>query len=258
VFTGRDSLDAWNSVPGRFTVSSEPPPPPPPPPPTPGPLAALWRFNEGSGGTTADGSGNGLHGMLENGTGWATGTFGTVVQFDGVDDRVRVPDSGVSSGLDLGTDFSLVGWVRFDVLPATGGSRNPRLLQKGSSGSGPYYLAVRTITAPPVVSIRLRYGGNGYTVEGTRPLPAGSWVHVVVTKQAGILRIYQNGSQDGSDLTVPPGAPDADGDPLYLGESPSNSDGALDGMLEDVRIYRRALGRSSIFNLWSASPLAGF
>jgi Concanavalin A-like lectin/glucanases superfamily/Domain of unknown function (DUF4185) len=256
VFTGRDTLDAWNSVPGRFTVSTNPPPPPPPPPPTPGALAALWRFNEGSGSSTADGSGNGLHGSLVNGTGWATGSFGTAAQFDGVDDHIRVSDPGSSSGLDLRTDFSLLGWVRFDALPATGGSRNPRLIQKGSSGGGPYYLGARTTTAPPVVSLRLRYGGQSYTVEGTRPLLTGSWVHVVVTKQAGVLRIYQNGSQDGSDRTVPPGTPDADSDALYLGESPGNSDGALDGMLEEVRIYNRALAKSSIFNLWASSPMA--
>jgi hypothetical protein len=257
VFTGRDSLDAWNSVPGRFVVSSDPPPPPPPPPPTPGALAAWWRFNEGAGTATADASGNASHGTLVNGTSWTTGSFGTAVRFDGVDDHVHVPDAGSASPLDLRTDFSLVGWVRFDALPATGGNRNPRILQKGPGSGGPYYLAARTSTSPSVLSLRLRIGGTIYTKESTQPLPTGTWVHVAVTKQAGSLRFYRNGSLEGPDQSVPALAPDDDGEALYMGESPSNTDGALLGNLDDVRIYTRALGRSSIFNLWSSSPLAG-
>ena len=257
VFSGRDSLDAWNSVPGRFVVSGDPPPPPPPPPPTGGPLAAWWRFNEGGGTSTADGSGNGAQGTLVNGTSWITGGFGTALRFDGVDDHVLVTDAGSSSPIDLGTDFSLVGWVRFDALPTTGGNRNPRLFQKGSASGGPYYLAARTSTSPSVLSLRLRIGGTIYTKDSTEPLPTGAWVHVVVTKQAGIVRFYRNGAREGPDQSLPSFAPDDSGEALYMGESPSNTDGALLGNLDDMRIYRRALSPSAVFNIWSASPLAG-
>jgi Concanavalin A-like lectin/glucanases superfamily/Domain of unknown function (DUF4185) len=257
VFSGRDSLDAWNSVPGRFVVSGEPPPPPPPPPPTGGPLAARWRFDEGTGTTTADASGNGATGTLVNGTSWIPSSFGTAVRFDGVDDHILVPDAGAAGPLDLGTDFSLSAWVRFDALPSTGGARNPRILQKGSASGGPYYLAARTSTGPPVVSLRLRFGGTVHTKEGTELLPTASWVHVVATKRAGILYLYQNGFQNGPEHTVPAVAPDDDGQALYMGESPSNTDGALQGSLEDVRIYTRTLSRSSIFNLWTSSGPPG-
>lgn len=49
-----------------------------------------WTFDEGSGMTAADSSGNGHDGTLMNGPLWTTGQLNQGLSFDGVDDRVDV------------------------------------------------------------------------------------------------------------------------------------------------------------------------
>src|SRR5436190_19861696 len=49
-----------------------------------------WRFDEGSGTTAADSSGNGHDGTLINGPLWTTGRIGQGLSFNGVDNRVDV------------------------------------------------------------------------------------------------------------------------------------------------------------------------
>ena len=48
-----------------------------------------WHFDEGSGKSAIDYSGNGLHGTLERDTKYQDGKFGKALYFDGNGDRVR-------------------------------------------------------------------------------------------------------------------------------------------------------------------------
>jgi hypothetical protein len=56
-------------------------------------LVAYWKFDEGTGTTTADSSGNGNTGILTNGPLWTAGRIGNALYFDGIDDNVTVADS---------------------------------------------------------------------------------------------------------------------------------------------------------------------
>ncbi len=58
------------------------------------PAIAAYAFNEGSGTTAADASGNGLTGTLTNGATWGTGRNAGAVLLDGVNDyrRAGQPD----------------------------------------------------------------------------------------------------------------------------------------------------------------------
>src|SRR3989339_678519 len=49
-------------------------------------LVAYWSFDEGSGSTLHDGTGNGHDGTLMNGPVWVDGKRGGALQFDGADD----------------------------------------------------------------------------------------------------------------------------------------------------------------------------
>ena len=71
-------------------------------------LVAYWKFDEGTGTTTADSSGNGNTGTLTNGPLWTAGRIGNALYFDGIDDNVTVPDS---NSLDLSNSFTLSAWV---------------------------------------------------------------------------------------------------------------------------------------------------
>ncbi len=209
---------------------------------------AHWKFDEGSGTSASDSSGNGNTGVLTNGVQWGAGKLSNAVSFDGVDDYVRVNDSGTNSALDLRGDFTISAWVQFTQLSPVGTSRYPRILQKSArtNDAGSYYLAANMANQ---VSLRIKFQGTVYTLEGSRALTAGQWYHLAAVKGGTVVRLYVDGIQDGPDFTVPAGAPDANNDPLYIGEAPLNSDGATNGKIDDVRLYSRALSGSEIISL---------
>src|SRR5262249_40455796 len=72
--------------------------------PPPSGLVAAYGFNEGSGTSVTDASGNGNNGTVSNTT-WSTaGKFGGALQFNGSSSLVTVPDSAslhLSSGMTL-------------------------------------------------------------------------------------------------------------------------------------------------------------
>src|SRR5262249_29986812 len=51
--------------------------------PTAGAPAGYWKFDEGSGSTTADASGHGATGTLNGGVSWTSGVLGTGLNFNG-------------------------------------------------------------------------------------------------------------------------------------------------------------------------------
>ncbi|HKA82324.1 MAG TPA: LamG domain-containing protein [Acidimicrobiales bacterium] len=75
-----------------------------------GPVAA-YSFDEGTGSSLGDGSGNGNVGTVSGAT-WSQGRYGTALRFNGADDVVRVPPS---TSLDVGPALTLSAWIR----PAT-------------------------------------------------------------------------------------------------------------------------------------------
>ena len=74
---------------------------------TTGPVAA-YGFSEGSGTTATDVSGNVNTGTVSGATWTAAGKYGSALIFDGVNDRVTVPDA---PSLDLTTALTLEAWV---------------------------------------------------------------------------------------------------------------------------------------------------
>ena len=78
------------------------------PPPPSATLVAAYAFDEGSGTTAADLSGNGNTGTLQ-GAAWATqGKHGKALSFNGSNPKVRVPDA---TSLDLTAAVTLEAWV---------------------------------------------------------------------------------------------------------------------------------------------------
>ncbi len=54
-------------------------------------LVGHWRFDEGTGDTVNDSSGNGNHGTLIDSVEWTTGQIGGALKFDGTPGYVLIP-----------------------------------------------------------------------------------------------------------------------------------------------------------------------
>ncbi|MBU0477270.1 hypothetical protein KKC91_01705, partial [bacterium] len=70
-------------------------------------LVIHYTFEEGSGRTLRDHSGNKLHGKI-NGAKWVKDDFGTALEFDGKDDFV---ECSYSEATDTPDSFSVEAWV---------------------------------------------------------------------------------------------------------------------------------------------------
>ena len=234
-------------------------------PPTGGLVLSL-PFDEGSGTTAADASGNGNTGTM-NGAAWnAQGHAGSSLTFDGVNDWVSVNDA---DSLDIAGSFTISIWANFTGLPAS--SRVTVLIEKGvvtseAGGSnenyGIFVIGGPLSTCTTGYCILAQYessAGTDYTATwGNSGISAGSWYHIagVHDAVADTLTLYVNGIQRAQN-TVATGIPDTNSEPVEMGE---NADAYptygvfFSGLLDDARIYNRALSQEEIQALASGQP----
>jgi hypothetical protein len=201
-------------------------------------LVAAYGFNEGSGTTAADVSGNGRNGTIR-GAQFAAGKSGMALTFDGVDDWVTVPDGVTGSPLDLTTGMTLSAWVH--PLEFTGWETI--LMKERGAGALAYALYAQDggtsrggVDAPAGT---IRAGAEDQSIRGTAPLPLRAWTHLATSYDGTTERLYVNGAvvasraQTGS-IAVSNGA-------LRIGGNNSWADEFFKGLLDDVRVYNRAL-----------------
>src|SRR3989344_3227356 len=77
-------------------------------------LVGHWTFDEGSGTTAQDSSGNNNTGILTNGPTWTTGKIGQALNFDGVDDYVDVANES-NFDFERTDPFSISLWVNYNT-----------------------------------------------------------------------------------------------------------------------------------------------
>ena len=192
---------------------------------TPG-LVAAYAFDEGSGSTVADASGNGNNGTIANATWVATGKYGGALSFNGSSSRVTVPDS---ASLHLSSAMTLEAWVD----PATTTAAWRDVIYKGNDN---YYLEGTSDQ-----SGRPGGGGTFGTIYGTSALPVNTWTHLAVTYDKTTVRLYVNGTQVSTLAAT--GAIASSTNPLSIGSDAIYGQ-YFSGLIDDVRVYNTALTAS--------------
>jgi hypothetical protein len=71
-------------------------------------VVGMWHFDEGSGNVAYDSSGQGNDGIVY-GAAWVPGVNNTGLEYDGIDDYVRVDDS---VSLDFTDEITIMGWMK--------------------------------------------------------------------------------------------------------------------------------------------------
>ncbi len=201
-------------------------------------LHTQLKFDEASGTSAADATGNAHAGALDNGATWVAGQSGNAVALDGKDDYVSLPGGVVS---DL-SDFSIAAWVYLNATQTWarlfdfGDDRGRYMFLTPKGGSGKVRYAVSTV-----------YGYNEQVIDGDAALPTGQWVHVAVTLSGRVGTLYVNGVAVGSN-------PNIDFPPFQVGATPQNwigrsqfkNDPYLNGKVDDFRIYDGALSATEV------------
>lgn len=206
-------------------------------------LIARMRFDEGTGTTATDSTGNGWNGSLINNPSWVAGTgariHGALSLAGGAGQYVALP-SGLLDGVG---DFTVSCWVNPTTV-----STWARVFDF-STGTTQNSMYFTPRTAGGVARFGLRVNGVAQNLEAAAPLAAGAWTHVAVTLSGNSATLFLNGTAAATN-TAMTNRPSALGYTTVnsLGRS-SSSDPYLDGALDEFRLYDKALTADEIATL---------
>ena len=200
-------------------------------------LVAYYPFD----GNARDASGNGNHGTVE-GAALTSDRFGRADDayvFDGRDECIRVSSS---DALNIRSQITIACWAYVVSYYHTLDDWAP-LVCKGhtSSMDSPYALTIRAGRVELVL--------NRYHQWGGLVVPTEEWVHVAATWDGRRVRYYVNGVQD-PQVNHYTGLLNVRDEDLLIGCDPPGLVEWLDGKLDDVFVYDRALSISEIRELY--------
>lgn len=214
-------------------------------------LVGEWLFDEGSGTTAFDSSGNANHGTLKPSGSeptWVSGKFGNALSFDGSNDYVEIPDHNT---LDITGDLTLEAWIKPDSVSYIA---QGEIVGKWVANDTSYYFAIKDGELQMRISAT---GSDYYNVEETSNanLNINTWYHVagVYDASAQDIKLYINGVEESTTVTgTIPSSIHSGSENLKIGGfSPGYY---FDGIIDEVRTYNEALSADQIAVL--ASPIS--
>jgi len=196
-------------------------------------LIGWWAFDEGTGGVTADGSGNGNDGTLNGGVGWVSGVYGSALEFDGQEAYVGT-DQSLLNDLEA---FTMAGWIsasNVDVYSSLFGQND--LVEFG-------------FTTENGGQLGTWMAGNDWAFIGANySFAYPSWHHVVLAGDEERIVIYIDGQEVASDEGgMTSGTSSYD---FNIGAAVFNGTGdPFEGQIDDVWLFGRALTQEEIQTL---------
>jgi len=220
-------------------------------------LVSHYEFNEGSGATAADSSGNENSGTIE-GAVWKTTNCPDDKCLEFVDNdyvHADLSEAEFSSEIFSGYPFTFAAWVK------------PNAVQEGaivgvsnrSEGNMSAFIEVFPYNGQ-FYAAQVNYFNWNFdrSIGSTSISPAGdTWYHITgVYRSATDRELYLNGSSDGTDTTSKPFVPNLDTTMVGILYRPAlASDFA--GFIDEAKIYNRALSDSEICILCNEHKPAG-
>ncbi len=192
-----------------------------------------FHFDEPSGNTVFDASGNNLHGSLA-GVERDSGVYGGALFFNGAAGQVTVPHS---EWLDLGPRMVLKLWLKTTVTPANW----VRILGKSdtSCANRNYGLWIEPGTGKVLFQIE---AAEWLHLLSDIPVTDGAWHRIEATYNGATARILIDGAvhaeQDYAQIPV------LSNGPLTIGGGCASS--PVEGLIDEVAVYGRALSPENV------------
>jgi|GEM_PF-2114920 len=222
-----------------------------------GGLVGIWSLAEGSGASIEDGSGFNNDGTLVN-TSWTTGhASGNALSFNGTSSYVDFGDT-----LNLSLPVTLSAWVKRNtsgqLFPIITTDQGAFLSLHGISGITFYIGTDDKLSAFYGYDTACTTNGRRFKT-GTTSLSPNQWYHVAVTLiDANNMSLYVDGVEDGGTYNGGATTLVNTSSAAHIGHygGCSGIDSYADGLMEEVRVYDRALDASEVSSLASGNTLS--
>jgi len=204
-------------------------------------LAAYYPFD----GDTKDHSGNGNHAVQRGGVTYADGVDNLAAGFDGVDDFIEISNSAL-----LNSTSTIAFWVNLKE------SGDCSLVSKALLGNGYGVWLGRdaNFNQGTRLSELISFGCDGagvqwnwHMVTAETAIQPGQWHHVAAVVGDSGQRLYIDGREEASNPVAK--TPQIDR-PICLGRETVVGGGFLKGLLDEVRVFRRALSSEEVMRLY--------
>ena len=204
-------------------------------------LVGHWKFDENTGSSAADSSGNNNTGTI-NGASWSSGgKDGSCLDFDGSFDYVSIANS---ASLQISGDITISAWVKADTISA----------QHCIVGHGTTTSSVQNTYLYIWYSAWLggshQSGNDEYASSSVSSGDIGSWVHIAIVYDDEDWFLYRNGSLIDSHETEQ-GAVNVSSSRWAIGAPSTLTSRFFDGLIDEVRIYGRALSGADITEIYN-------
>ncbi len=203
-----------------------------------GKLVGWWKFDESTGTTAYDSSGNGNNGTLKGNPVWRPtgGVSGGAIELSGKGDYVEISNE---ANFDINEQITVSAWVNITDVPQewTG------IVTKGDS-------AWRLSTSFAQNVFHFGVSSSAY-LNGQASVDSGQWHNVVCVYDGQKMSIYVDGKIDFSrPWTGPIGTNDF---PVCIGENIELKGRCFHGLIDDVRIYNYALSHEEVNEVFKSA-----
>jgi hypothetical protein len=199
-------------------------------------LAGWWRFDDGAGTTAVDSSGQERHGELIGGPQWTAGMRKGALAFSG-SSHVAIPGY---DGIMGGHARTTAAWIKVENTSAS-------IITWGPTGGGTKWV-MRTHNGP--ASLRVECGQS--QIIGTIDLADGQWHHTAAvlvddgSPNVDEIKLYVDGVPDEISAVTPRLVNTSAGGDVQIAYDLNNSGRTFQGLIDDVRLYDRALEAQEI------------
>ena len=213
-------------------------------------LLAHYRFT----GNANDSSGHNKHGVLMNGTGFTTdahGRPGRAVDFDGIDDWIKVVDSTnyfAPAKMTVAFQFNLRDANTRSAFLSKSNFATPSGVVWGIGISRDVSPRLEYVTGSPGTDCAAIWGGNvpSNTLTHTIDLEPNEWYHAAITFDSGVQKLYINGVLAGNKAAGFLTQLQCAGADLKIGAWWQNDIVSVKGKMDELRIYGRVLSLAEI------------
>jgi len=199
------------------------------------------KFENTSGKSSSDESGNSHSGRLKGGATWIAGKRGSALSLNGSDGYVALPNQLMD---DL-ADFTISAWVFWNA------SRNSERVFDFGGGTDRYLMFTPCASSGVArFAMTITEASGERVINGNAALPTGTWVHVAVTLSGRVGSLYVNGVAVGSnsDMFLAPFRI-WNSNQNWIGRSQYSGDPYFNGKIQDFRIYHGTLSADEIASL---------